>query len=680
MRITGMLMVAAASIMALLAQADVTLEKARRKETLEGDLKGAIALYAKAMSEAKGDRALSAKALIRMAECHQRLGDAEARVIYERVLREYDDQKDAVTIARARLGTIARVEAVRGDRPVWTGPEVDIFGRISPDGRYLTYVDWYQTGNLMIHDMFKNTDHALTKNKSWDEGSGQASYSSISRDGKHVAYEWFTNEKNRNELLIARLDGTSIGAPRVLIGNPEIKSARPFEWSPDNKWIAVHITRPDNTTQIGLVGVDTGALKIFRSIDWRGPSNMAFSPDGKFIAYDLPESDTASNHDIFATAANGSATTTLVANPADDLLVGFSPAGRLMFASDRSRSMALWSQEFAGGRTQGAPVNIKSDFGYPWIHGLTSTGALYVTKGVSDWDVHFAGIDLESGKLRGTPVAAQRFPSRGRPDWSADGKQLLYVDCSNFGGGPCVMTVRNMETGQTREVRPALHYMGFPRWSPDGRSMLTSGRDLKGRRGLFLIDAATADTKLVVPGSFAPWGWAPGGKRFFYGLKREVREWDLEAAKQREVMSVQTDSFSVTISPDGKYVAYMNQESTLSVAPLDGGPPRELLRVERPEHLVNNVVLSWVRDSTALVVTKRLTAQPDHLGGPRELWLVPLSGAARKLDVDVSNWDVLNPIGARFSPDGTQVAFMAGKRAMEVWALESFLNPTVGSR
>jgi hypothetical protein len=363
--LTGM-----AALMTLLAQADMTLEKARRKETLEGDPKGAIALYAKAIAEAKGNRALSAQALIRMAECHQKLGDAEARAIYERVVREYDDQKEAVTIARARLGGAARLDAARGDRPVWTGPEVDIFGRISPDGRYLTYVDWFQTGNLMIHDMLKNTDHALTTNKSWKDGTGQASYSSISRDGKHVAYEWVTNDKNRYELLIARLEGTTIGTPRVVISNPEIRNARPFEWSPDNKWIAVHITRLDNTTQIGLVGVETGALKIFRSIDWRGPANMAFSPDGKFVAYDLPQSDTESNRDVVATAVDGSVTSTLVANPADDLLVGFSGDGRLMFASDRTRGMALWSQEFAAGKTHGAPINIKSDFGYPWIHGL----------------------------------------------------------------------------------------------------------------------------------------------------------------------------------------------------------------------------------------------------------------------------------------------------------------------
>jgi tetratricopeptide (TPR) repeat protein len=123
-------MIAALAVVSLSAQADVTLEKARRKETLEGDLKGAIALYTKAIAEAKGDRSLSAKALIRMAECHQKLGDAEARTIYERIVRDYDDQKDAVSIARARLGRTARVEVANGDRPVWRGPEVDIFGRI----------------------------------------------------------------------------------------------------------------------------------------------------------------------------------------------------------------------------------------------------------------------------------------------------------------------------------------------------------------------------------------------------------------------------------------------------------------------------------------------------------------------------------------------------------------------
>ena len=39
----------------LAAQADVTLQRAMRKETLEGDLKGAIALYEKTVAQAVGD-------------------------------------------------------------------------------------------------------------------------------------------------------------------------------------------------------------------------------------------------------------------------------------------------------------------------------------------------------------------------------------------------------------------------------------------------------------------------------------------------------------------------------------------------------------------------------------------------------------------------------------------------
>jgi hypothetical protein len=127
------------------------------------------------------------------------------------------------------------------------------------------------------------------------------------------------------------------------------------------------------------------------------------------------------------------------------------------------------------------------------------------------------------------------------------------------------------------------------------------------------------------------------------------------------------------------------------VVPTSGGEPRELLRVQEPESLVRNVVLSWTLNGSALVVTKRLTsatrslARNSSTGGEAgvrsELWLVPVSGGApRKLDIDAGSWDIVNPIGARFSPDGRYVAFMAGKREMEVWALEVSLPTKSASR
>jgi TPR repeat protein len=96
--------------------AEVQMKAAQHKAEVEGDLKGAIDLYRRISQS--GDRALAATALVRMAECYQKLGDEQAHRIFEQVVREYGDQKDAVEIARAHLGPVA---AARGDQTVWSG-------------------------------------------------------------------------------------------------------------------------------------------------------------------------------------------------------------------------------------------------------------------------------------------------------------------------------------------------------------------------------------------------------------------------------------------------------------------------------------------------------------------------------------------------------------------------------
>src|ERR1041385_1914904 len=80
----------------------------------------------------------------------------------------------------------------------------------------------------------------------------------------------------------------------------------PMDWSPDGKWIAVRVRREDRTAQIGLVAVKDGSLRVLKSIDWRGPSKIAFSPDSLDIAFDLPVSDASEKRDIFVLAADGS--------------------------------------------------------------------------------------------------------------------------------------------------------------------------------------------------------------------------------------------------------------------------------------------------------------------------------------------------------------------------------------
>ena len=84
-------------------QAQIMLEAAKQKEMLQGDLDGAIKQYQAIVDQfGKTDRAAAARALLAMAECYQKQGDAKARSTLERIVREFGDQAVAAE-ARVRL-------------------------------------------------------------------------------------------------------------------------------------------------------------------------------------------------------------------------------------------------------------------------------------------------------------------------------------------------------------------------------------------------------------------------------------------------------------------------------------------------------------------------------------------------------------------------------------------------
>src|SRR5687768_15653430 len=101
----------AAGAQIITAQQNPALDKlfagAQHKATVEGDLKGAVEDYKAIVARAGVNRAVAAEALLRMAEVYRTLGDAEARSTYERIVRDYADQKEAVTIARTWLRRVS---------------------------------------------------------------------------------------------------------------------------------------------------------------------------------------------------------------------------------------------------------------------------------------------------------------------------------------------------------------------------------------------------------------------------------------------------------------------------------------------------------------------------------------------------------------------------------------------
>ncbi len=133
--------------------ADLQLKAALHKEQVEGDLKGAIRVYEDVVKRYPGERAVAARALLGMAACYEKLGQAEARKMYERILREYSDQATVFAEARTRLGALGQAprngEVVT--RLLWD-KAIDTWGTTSADGRFLTFPDW-ETGDLGLRDL-----------------------------------------------------------------------------------------------------------------------------------------------------------------------------------------------------------------------------------------------------------------------------------------------------------------------------------------------------------------------------------------------------------------------------------------------------------------------------------------------------------------------------------------------
>ncbi|MBI4909594.1 MAG: PD40 domain-containing protein [Acidobacteria bacterium] len=656
--------------------AQTALKAAIDKEMVDGDLKGAIVLYEKAVAEAKGDRATAAKALIRMAECHHKLGDAEARRIYERVLREYADQQEAAKTARERLGPKASVQSAKGDRVVWTGREMYSDGRVSADGRCISYTDWYDTGNLMVYDSVTNQHRALTANKDWTTGNAYTSV--FSRDGKQLAYGWRGYEPRINELRMIDVHGTA--TPRTIFTNENVQQVLPTDWSSDGKWLAVVVKGKDGSNQIGIVGVQDGSYRGLRSVGWRGPEKIFFSKDSKYLAYDLPAGDDVLQRDVFILAVNGSHETRAVEHSAHDIVMGWSADGaHLLFASDRMGAMGLWAAPVTEGKTTGVPILLKPNIGAASTLGLTAAGALHVIKDASTSRLQTLRLDLANRKILGPPVV-ENYVLPTRPDWTRDGASIAYPSVGSNGVRSII--VRSLETGQARELRPALHYFNEVRWTPDGKSFIAFARDLRGKSGIYRIDAQTGTTSFITPSEITRPHVSPDGKKIYYNVNfhggkggpKQVVERDLASGEVRDLYVVPQGSGlgSQELSPDGSHLAGVlatmsDKSSALVLIPTARGPASVVARATGPDSFYGSGFLTWTPDSRALLVMKEIKDRT-------ELWLVPVTGGTpRIVDVGDNVLPTKGGPGMRLHPNGTQLAFSSGDSAREVWTLENFL-------
>ena len=662
------------SVGAQQGRAETALRAAIETETVKGDVNGAITQYKRIIDQHKDNRPIAAQALLRLADAYRRLGDAQARAAFERLVREYSDQPEPVAAAQRFLNVAASAGAARGDRVVRSGEYVTWGdGRVSPDGRFICYTDWNDTGNLMLHDLVAGTDRAVTGNKDWSTGNAYSS--TFSPDGKLIAYGWRTYSRPTftNELRVVSAEDRRDPQPRRLHGQDDIDFYDPADWSADGKWLAVRVTRKDRSSQIAIIGVHDGSFRALKSFGWRGTNRMFFSPDGRYLAYDLPASSEHSQRDVFVIAVDGSREVKAIEHPAHDVVMAWAPDGRLFFASDRTGTVGLWALPVSDGKPQRAATLLKPDIGTVLSQGLTSAGSLYTVKDASTASLQVAPIDLRAGRLTG-PAVLENFRS-GRPDWTRDGKLLAY-EWTGSTGVPAIM-VRTVDSGETRELRPSLLYINEPKWLPDGRSLVTAGRDFNGRGVLVRIDAQTGrETFLDEASAVGRVQVTPDGKHVYYGNASGALVRNLETGEVQKVVLPEKAPTpgvlfgNLELSPDGKLWATVRTDaqskvSSLIIYSVATGEFREVFKVSPPDSLRRFAGITWAPDSQSVVIVNNT----GEKNSSKDLWLVGVAGGqARRLDVDIRSW---KNNGIRLHPNGHQIAFFTGDDAREVWALES---------
>jgi Tol biopolymer transport system component len=662
-------------------KAEVALQAAIKTETVDGNLKGAIEQYKKIVSSYGNNHAVAAKALVRMGQCYEKLGEAqakEARAAYERVVREYADQPESSKVARERLsaltagggGATGRTEVAM--RRIWVaGKDLPIC--ISPDGQYVVF-GVYDSGNLWLRDLQSGEQRQITREGSRVESTGTDTWAAISPDGKWIAYSW--RNKGYGEVRLSLLDGSSM---RILHNGQDGRSMYVRAWMPDGRRILAISQDKNLAYRPHIISLSDGSVRDIGqpepgSVNWGYPS-----PDGRHIAYSL-------KGDIFVYDTATEQDSVLVQNPAADGMVGWTPDGSgIMFVSNRSGSRDLYLLGIENGRPRGEPQLLRRELGDPNYLFVTRDGRLFQIERKGTPDSYILPVDEQTGKLTGTPsLVDPSYPGALFPAWSPDGKLLYYsINKGPSGNRSQVLVIRSEETGRTREItpKPKLPFWHTPILSPDGRRFAVTGTDQNGNSGVFAIDSESGEvSQLAIHAkneSVEPSpNWSPDGKAIFYMVrsleKSEefiIRRKDLTTGEEKDVHRG-IYYREMRISPDGtRFVYFLNDRPTksyvLGILDIQSGKELELWRVPGADYPGGISGPTWAPDGRHVLLVAISLKQGN------ELWRFPAAnGPGEKLYFSPeATW------GFVMHPSGKRMAFTQNRINFELWVLENFLPP-----
>ena len=581
-------------------------QKGIMKEEGEGSLKEAIELYKSVADNSKADRALRAKALYQMGNCYEKLGQQEARKVYEKLVANYSEQTELVASAKLKLNLLAlnnpedktagiKINQLKfeNNSPVFT----------SPDGKYGYTFD---EGNFPAVEMIE-----LTTGKKWrisDKGDYTKYPMSypfggvvFSPDSKQVAYGWSVERyegKNfiwQTEIHLVNVDGSE---NQVMVSDTLIYTVT--DWSGDGKYLLGYKAtllrfRQDKNekNQLYLISIQDKSEKLIADLGNRKIESASFTNDGKFVVFNAQAEFKSENYDIYSVPIDGGAPTPLITNREYDSGPKRIPGtNSMVYLSTHSGFNDLWEMTLSDGVLEHTPVVVKNNMDISTkLQTIKNNGTInYSTLKLYPAEIYFARLDIENKNLQIIPLNVEQ--TTGKPIrrvlWSPS---MNKVACFLQGGKivtdqavktPIDWIIRDLKTGAETRIKNDLKfhlenvYNRYGWWTPGDTTILIWATDPDNKEGLYEISATNGgysrtylDTKM--PGLLLDMRFSPDGEPigYFEFNNREKKTNGVIAKSMRsgeKKVIVESDHpvSNPILSPDGKKMAY-SIDSTLYI-------------------------------------------------------------------------------------------------------------------
>jgi len=483
----------------------------------------------------------------------------------------------------------------------------------------------------------------------------------LSPDNSVVTFVW--NDHASRCASLRTVDRT--GHVRTLVSEPDIVSI--LSGASTSRLLPIVIGYKTSQFDLAIIDSNSGNKRVLRTLPV-DPSGFSLSPDGRFVAFDVPgRSGPGVSRDIIIHDVSSSQEWALLDEAGGNrTLPIWSPRGDQLFYLETFKdTSALHAVSVVNGHRSSPPAVLRRDLGSP--HGMgfvdADTFAYLVETGRSDVMVVEAAAD---GGFKGQNP---RRIGQGAvmPSWSPDGRWLSWAELVPQTGG---IRISGGDSVVVRRLQPSLDVLVYPAWSPDSKQLAFF--DMSRVDAILKVaDAQSGVTREVVrlprPQFEAASGvaWMPGGRELLITPEpRHIVAVDIATGTRREihVTPPSDDLGDFFVSPDGNSLLFCeghDESSPIYIIPLN---PRGLSIVRPASNVRGEALVGWWPDGS-LFETRRAS----HPDGPvqDELVRLPLSGAPEPLGIKGTN--ILN---ASVTLDGKRIAYSTQTWGQELWLLK----------